>query len=78
MKEFGEVHKDEVFTDNTKIKHCKQCEDCIFWGNDDDDYFSNAYNKACCDMYPNPETKPDFVLNNTGECEYRETIGEIV
>lgn len=74
MPTMEERYKDDILSDNTQIDYCVQCKDCIFWCNNDADYYSNAYDKACCDMYPFPEFKPDFVLNNTGECEYKETL----
>lgn len=65
------IDKGEVLTDNTKINYCEQCKDCVHWGNDEDDYFTNEYDKASCDMY---ETKPIYVLDNSGECEYKESV----
>ena len=62
-------HDDEILTDNTKIKYCTQCKDCAFWGNSD--AFSNKYDKTNCDMFPYPGCKPGYVLNNTGDCQYR-------
>ena len=61
-------HFDEGLTDNTKIKYCKQCKDCAFWGNSD--AFSNAYDKSCCDMFPYPQFKPEYVINSTADCQY--------
>lgn len=60
-------HDDEILTDNTKIKYCKQCKKCAFWGNNDDP-FRNAYDKSCCDMYPYPARKPEGVIWNTEDC----------
>lgn len=67
-KGISETHKDEVLSDNTKIKYCKQCKDCSFWGNSD--AFSNAYDKSSCDQYPYPMSKPSFVINNSGKCNF--------
>lgn len=63
------MHEDEILTDNTKIGYCKQCRKCMFWGNNDDP-FSNAYDKACCDMYKYPLSKPQEVIWNEGVCEF--------
>ena len=63
--------RDEVLTDNTKIKYCTQCEKCIRWGNDKNDYRSNKFSKECCDKYPFPDVKPQYVIDNTGKCIYR-------
>lgn len=63
--------KDEVLSDNTKAQYCMQCEKCVHWGNNQDDYRSNRFNKACCDEFPHPTKKPEYVISNTGECPYR-------
>ena len=60
---------DETLTDNTKISYCEQCKDCAMWGIGDDP-FSNRYDKANCAMFPNPEHKPGYIINNHGECPY--------
>lgn len=65
-------HKDEILTDNTKIKYCIQCKRCKNWGHTN--AFGNAFDKACCDKYPYPAHKPAWVLNNAGDCEYREVV----
>lgn len=67
-----EMHEGEVFTDNTKIEKCTQCKNCINWGNSKDDYFTNAFDKACCDKYPVGVYKPLWVINNTEGCMFRE------
>lgn len=59
---------DEILTDNTKIEYCKQCKDCIYWGADN---YSNAYDKSSCMIYPFPACKPQFVIRNTGDCQYK-------
>ena len=64
-------YKDEILTDNTKIRYCDICEDCLLWGHGD--AYSNAYNKSSCDMYPYPAMKPIEVINNKGTCLYRKT-----
>lgn len=64
-------HKDEVLTDNTKIHYCKQCEHCVNWGNNAQDFRSNMFDKICCDEYPYPNTKPQYVIDNSGDCPYR-------
>ena len=64
-------HDDEILTDNSKINYCLQCKKCKYWGNRNDP-FSNKYDKANCDMYQIPSTKPITVINNTGVCAYRE------
>ena len=60
----------ETLTDNTGISYCEQCKDCTLWGIGDDP-FSNAYDKANCAMFPNPDHKPGYVINNQGTCPYR-------
>ena len=67
-------HYREVLTDNTKISYCEQCKDCILWGIGDDP-FSNQYDKANCAMFPNPDHKPGYVINNQGRCPYRTEKG---
>lgn len=62
---------DDILSDNTKIEYCKQCKNCIHWDKDGSP-FGNQYDKACCDMFPYPERKPDFVINNQDECEFKE------
>ena len=66
-----ERYENEVLTDNTQISYCEQCEDCKHWGNGDDPR-RNAYDKASCDKYPFPGIKPDWVINNYGECDFKE------
>lgn len=63
-----ERHIDEELSDNTKVHYCKQCKKCTFWGNGD--AFSNKYDKSSCDQYPYPVFKPEYVINNTGKCEF--------
>ncbi len=70
MKSFMDLHKDEVFTDNTKIEYCKQCKDCKHWNSGDN--FGNVYTKSCCAKFKYPDRKPSQVISNTGECQYRE------
>lgn len=69
-----ELYADEMLTDNSKISYCEQCKECRFWGNDEEDYFSNKYNKGNCDKYPIADgiTKPDGILNNYEACMFRE------
>lgn len=63
--------KDEVLSDNTHAHYCKQCEKCIHWGNNKGDYRSNKFDKSCCDEFPYPTQKPQYVILNTGNCPYR-------
>ena len=70
-KTMSERLANDILTDNTQISYCEQCEDCKHWGNSGDP-FSNAYDKANCDRYPRPERKPDWVINNYGECDFKE------
>lgn len=63
------LHEDEVLSDNTRIKRCKQCKDCLFWGGDNN--FENQFDKMCCRMFPYPDNKPREVVENTGKCKYR-------
>lgn len=67
-KTWADIHKDEVFTDNSKIENCKQCKDCLF--RDDGTVWSNDYQKSCCQIYRYPNFKPLHVINNKGVCEY--------
>ena len=64
----------ETLTDNTGISYCEQCKDCTLWGIGDDP-FSNAYDKANCAMFPNPDHKPGYVINNQGPCPFRVAKG---
>lgn len=66
-KTFVELHKDEVFTDNTKIEYCNQCKNCANWS-EQDVAFGNRYNKTCCREYPYPSMKPIGVINNYDKC----------
>ena len=63
-------YQDEILTDNTKISYCEQCKDCTLWGIGDDPY-QNQYDKANCAMFPNPDHKPGYVINNQGVCPCR-------
>lgn len=66
----SERYADDILSDNTHRNICRQCKNCRFWGNADDP-FRNAYDKACCDMYPYPSYKPQGVVDNTEACEYK-------
>lgn len=63
-------HENEILTDNTKIRYCVQCKECTLWGIGGDP-FSNAYDKSNCAMFPNPDHKPAYVINNEGQCPFR-------
>lgn len=64
---------DDILSDNTHIEYCKQCKKCLHWGNNKDDPFSNAYDKAFCDMFPYPdEKKPQVIINNKAACDFFE------
>ena len=65
--------KKETLSDNTQVEYCQQCKGCGMWGIGDDPYM-NRYDKNCCLMYPYPDHKPDYVINNTGVCTYREEV----
>jgi len=67
---FEELHDGEIFTDNTKIEKNKQCKDCMLQS--DGTVYTNDYRKCSCLIYQHPEMKPDYVLENTGKCEYYE------
>ena len=62
--------KDEIMSDNTHADYCRQCKDCTLWGIGNDP-FSNEYTKSNCAMYPNPDHKPGYVINNRGPCPFR-------
>ena len=62
--------KDEILSDNTHANYCEQCKGCAMWGNGNDP-FSNRYDKGNCDMFPNPDHKPGYVINNRAPCEFR-------
>lgn len=70
MKSWVDAHKDEKFTDNSKINYCADCADCRFWGNDPEDYTTNKYTKSCCDKYP--VMKPIDVINSIANCTKKE------
>lgn len=66
------MNNDDILTDNTKINYCEQCKNCINW-NDKNEPFSNAYDKAFCDIFPYPDDKKPFgVINNTEDCPFFE------
>jgi len=71
-KTLGERYTDEILTDNSDANYCAQCKKCKKWGNDPKDFFSNKHNKSNCDAFPYPGIKPDYVINNTNKCDYRE------
>lgn len=62
---------DDILTDNTQIERCKQCKDCVNWGNNKSDFRSNAFDKAYCDEFPHPNRKPRYVIDDTDSCPYR-------
>ena len=64
--------ENETLSDNTGIHYCEQCKACTMWGLGNDP-FSNAYDKANCAMFPNPDHKPAYVLNNEAPCPFRVT-----
>ena len=65
------LHEDDTLSDNTGIKRCTQCKECVFWDANSKNYFENAYDKLNCRMFPFPDSKPRAVVENTGKCEYR-------
>ena len=64
--------KDEIMSDNTHANYCQQCKDCILWGIGDDPY-QNKYDKSSCAMFPYPDHKPNYVINNQGVCPFKTT-----
>lgn len=62
-------HENEILTNNVALKHCTQCEDCIY--RDDGTVWSNDFRKSSCMMYPYPAFKPSRVMQNTGFCDFR-------
>ena len=69
-KTLQERWDEETLTDNTQFELCKQCKDCVF--RDDGTVWSNMYTKSSCQKYPYPKMKPAKVINNDGDCSYRE------
>lgn len=69
-KSLSERWAEEVLTDNTKLKKCEQCKKCVF--RDNDDVWSNRYDKSSCAIYVYPEHKPSKVVDGTEECEFFE------
>lgn len=68
-KSVTDRYYNEVLSDNSNAGYCAQCKDCVRWGNGD--AFSNRHFKSNCDAYIYPACKPTFVINNTGDCEFR-------
>lgn len=64
--------KDEIMSDNTHADYCRQCKDCTLWGIGNDPY-QNRYDKGNCAMFPNPDHKPGYVINNQAPCPFRVT-----
>lgn len=65
-KTFMDAHEGEIFTDNSKIKYCDDCKNCIY--RSDGTIWTNDYRKAYCAKYPYPTPKPIEVINNEA-CE---------
>ena len=72
IRDDGVFYKDEILSDNSHANYCEQCRDCILWG-DGDDPFQNRHDKASCSIYPHPDHKPGYVINNQGSCEFKKT-----
>ena len=66
MKSFYDRYKDEILTDNTKIKTCEQCKTCKWWNNGD--VWSNSPEKCSCVMFPHPDFKPTGIIYGREEC----------
>ena len=62
--------RDEGVTDNRNLNICEQCKTCALQS--DGTVWSNDYKKACCQMYPYPEHKPEMVVRNEEDCIYYE------
>ena len=72
MATLADLHAGEKFGDGKSKETHKQCKDCAFrdmtavhgeeWG----------WYKCVCELYPNPEMKPDYVRDNTADCEFYE------
>ena len=71
MKSFEERYEDDILSDNTHADYCRQCKECTLWGLVKDDPMTNRYDKASCAMFPYPDHKPGYVINNQGVCPYR-------
>ncbi|MBQ6713247.1 MAG: hypothetical protein IJN28_05635 [Selenomonadales bacterium] len=69
-KTLQERWDEEILTDNTQFEYCKQCKDCTFQS--DGSVWSNHYTKASCQKYRHPKFKPIEVIDNKGNCPYRE------
>ena len=65
------LHEGEILSDNTHVKNCEQCRDCTLWGIDENDYFSNRHDKGNCAMFPHPDHKPIYVIDNQAPCPYK-------
>lgn len=70
-KTLQERWDEDILTDNTQFENCKQCKGCKF--QDDGSIYTNHYTKASCQKYPYPKMKPIEVIDNEGNCPYRET-----
>lgn len=69
-KDWTDLHKEEVLSDNSQIENCKQCKDCKY--RDDGTVWSNHYTKSCCQMYKYPNFKPLEVIDNEDDCLFYE------
>ena len=69
-KSVTERHLDERLSDNTHQDFCRQCRDCTLWGIGDDP-FQNRHDKSNCAMFPYPDCKPGYVINNQAPCPFR-------
>lgn len=79
-KTVTERHWNEKLTDNASLNHFSQCKNCVFRYKKYFDFGGKRYDctdeygwkKDCCHIFQYPESKPDEVYNNTGDCEYYE------
>ncbi|MGN0905682.1 MAG: hypothetical protein ACI4NM_00915 [Bullifex sp.] len=68
-KTLYERYGNETLTDNSALKKCEECKDCVY--RDDGTIYSNRYDKGNCQKYPYPKMKPLDVIFKNAKCEYK-------
>lgn len=69
MERLEDIYENDHLSDNRGENYYQQCRKCKL--NNDGTVYSNSYDKACCVMFPYPDTKPIFVMDNQTRCPYR-------